>query len=228
MGRLLLLTLCSLLVGCSIPAVRDDGAVCVGGPEHTVFVVNHGWHTGLALSYPEARPYLPMIGDTFAGSSYLEIGWGDEGFYRSKEITIGLTLKAIFWPTDSVLHLVEVPIQPQNYFPESEVKRVRLGQPGFTRLMSYIQASFKVDAEGRAIELSEGNYGRRSRFYRAKGTYYLFNTCNSWTERALESGGMEASITPTLTASGVMSQIHSGMLLAGDCNAVVAARNPAQ
>ena len=58
------------------------------------------------------------------------MGWGDDGFYRSDKITTGVTLKALFWPTPSVLHVVGFNDAPESYFVESKVVRM----PSLTRL----------------------------------------------------------------------------------------------
>ena len=54
--------------------------------ERSVYVVNHGWHTGLILSY-ESLVGLPHIEETLGYSPYYEFGWGDADFYQTEQIT---------------------------------------------------------------------------------------------------------------------------------------------
>ena len=57
-------------------------------PIRTLYVVDHGWHSGLVVEREELQKHLPGLQ---AGSAkYLEIGWGEERFYQARETTIGL------------------------------------------------------------------------------------------------------------------------------------------
>ena len=45
-----------------------------------MYVINHGWHTGLILPY-ESLNEEPFIEDTLGYSPYYEFGSGDSDFY---------------------------------------------------------------------------------------------------------------------------------------------------
>ena len=64
--------------------------------------------------------------------------------------------------------------------------------------------------------MNHGIYGD-SQFYKAKGEFHIFNTCNKWTAKGLESAGMNISTTFKLTASSIMcllvSQKHSADIM---------------
>lgn len=47
---------------------------------------------------------------------YLEFGWGDKYFYQAENPTVGLGIKAILWSTKSVVHVVALPLRPDEYF----------------------------------------------------------------------------------------------------------------
>ena len=51
-----------------------------------------------------------------------------------------------------------------------------------------------------------GNWHKHSMFYLAEGEYSLFNTCNSWTAKALQAAGLP--IRTTLKAAGLMRQLQ--------------------
>lgn len=172
----------------------------------TVFAVSHGWHTGVIFDRAQARDYLPALEDDFSAAGYLEIGWGDEGFYQAKEITSGLTLKAIFWPTDSVLHVVAFDSDPQEYFAGSDLIAISLSQKGFERLIGAINGTFYLDERQQSLRLRKGIYGN-SRFYRAKGSYYALRTCNIWTAKVLRESGFPISTLYAVTAGNVMYQL---------------------
>ena len=55
----------------------------------------------------------------------------------------------------------------------------------------------------RSLPLVDHNH-RYSMFYLAEGDYSLFNTCNTWTSKALQAAGLP--IKTALRAGGVMRQ----------------------
>jgi hypothetical protein len=110
-----------------------------GAPTTEVFIVSHGYHAGIAvpraaLAEQASRRGLSALGyvaTRFADFDWLEIGWGDEGFYRyvptAESLTVALALRALFRPGNpSVLHVVGVKNDPREMFANSEVVRVGL------------------------------------------------------------------------------------------------------
>jgi len=80
---------------------------------HPVFVVSHGWHVGLILSASEVNQAVPDPLSRFGNAAFYEIGRGDKGFYQAQDITIGLTLQAMFWSKGAVLHVVAIDDIPE-------------------------------------------------------------------------------------------------------------------
>jgi len=208
MRRIFLVIILSLLFVCSTkPYVVKHNARTSSDKLKEIYVVSHGWHTGLIVSAKEIQSRIPRLKERFGDISYIEFGWGDKGFYNAKEITIGLTLMAIFWPTESVIHAVAVPNDVTNYFPNSEIENLYLTEAEHSSLLSFISNSFYKDQNGEIFELNNGIYGN-SQFYKSVGDYYLMNTCNNWTAKGLKSAGMDISPRFKLTASSVMDYIQ--------------------
>jgi len=171
---------------------------------HCVYVSNHDWHTGLVLSSKGLNNGLHFLKKRFVHADYFEIGWGDEGFYQSNEITTGITLQAIFWPTDSVVHVVAVSGDPRVYFENSELIELQLSHEEFDSLNRFIASSFAYRTDNEAVLLKKGIYGN-SQFYKGEGKYYLMNTCNTWTAKGLKSAGLQLNTSFKLTSDSVMS-----------------------
>ena len=136
----------------------------------------------------------------------MEFGWGDEGFYQAETVTVGLALQAIFWPSDTVMHVVAVPRDPVRYFPDSQVQVMALSAEGLGAMLGFMRDSFARDAQGRVLPLGPGLYGQ-SRFFRARGSYWALNTCNVWTAEALHASGYPIRVFGALTAESVMEQL---------------------
>src|SRR5512134_2361869 len=75
-------------------------------PVKPIYVINHGWHTGIAVRRADLPDGVRPEGADVADSEYVEVGWGDRAFYMAPEGTVGLALKAVFWPSPGVLHVV--------------------------------------------------------------------------------------------------------------------------
>lgn len=164
-------------------------------PAKTVYVYNNHWHTGFVLAVDDLPPAARKLLSRFAHDEFVEIGWGDEGFYRAPHATSGLALRAAFFSSGSVLHIVAVNPTPAVFYSVYDVDlyRLRLTSAGYQRLIDNLCATFRTDGAGQAIDLGPGLYGD-SRFYKARGHYSLFHTCNHWTADMLRAAGFP--ITP--------------------------------
>ena len=202
---LLPLLLCCLWGGC---AVSQNDLPKASEPARVIYVIGHGWHTGLVIKRADIPDGLWPEHNDFPQAIYVEVGWGDKEFYLAKEPTFGLALQAAVKSTGSVLHIVGFTPPPEAYFPYSDVLAVRLSLPGFEALSSFIHATYKRDAQGHTLPLGKGWYDD-SRFYLAEGRYHLFNTCNNWIARALQAAGAPINPASAMTAGNVLSQVRA-------------------
>lgn len=192
------LTLCALLLvtGCA----TSTGERAADG-EIPLYVVTHGWHTGLAMraadiDFARWRP-LPHS----ARAKYIEIGWGDRDYYPAPGFNLWYGFKALAWPTPSVLQVTGFNEPPARYFPASEVVELRLARAGFERLLAYITVSLEPDPAPIAPSLYASGA-----FYPSREKFHLFKTCNVWVARALREAGIE--VRSALTTEGLMSQLR--------------------
>jgi uncharacterized protein (TIGR02117 family) len=203
--------LCQLLIfsACALKpySVTPEFASGHRNPPVTIFVSDHGWHTGLIVPAREVNQRLPALEHRFGLVPYYEFGWGDAGFYQAKQVTTGLIWKAVIWPTDSVMHVVAVTRDPGAYFPDTEIVELTITREGLDGLIQYIVSSFAKDAEGSIRPVARGIYGD-SEFYQAEGKYFLTNTCNTWTAKGLKSSGMDIHATCKLTAGSIMRYLR--------------------
>jgi len=200
--------LLSLITGCSsLPNVVHVPENAPQAGHREIYVVNHGWHTGLVLPAKEIQARLPGLKKRFGNTPYIEFGWGDKSFYQTNEITIGLTFRAMFWSAGSVIHAVAVPADVIKFFPNSDVQKLCLSEAKIASLTEFIANSFAKNSQGEIVEQKNGIYGD-SQFYDGVGVYHLFNTCNKWTAKGLSSAGFDNSTALKLTAGSVMSYVH--------------------
>lgn len=183
-----------------------------------IFVVSHGYHSGIAISTAELAASaqrrgdtaLSLIADRFGGYPFIEFGWGEEGFYASvptvADIKVGLAVRALFWPGNkSVLHVVGLPDTPRKVFVSADIVRIGLTDASFARMLSALNATFAIsDDPARPEVLGRGLYGP-SLFFRANGAFHIFNVCNHWVADMLSAAG--------LPVSPVLDTVPPGLLL---------------
>lgn len=169
-----------------------------------VWVVNHGWHTGIVVRRRDLPENLWPQRD-FPEAEFLEVGWGERAFYMAPAGTSGMALRAALWPSASVLHVAGFAGPAERYFPASEIVEIALSRRGFEQLAAFLGEAYATDEAGGAIRLGPGQYPN-SVFYLARERYHLFRTCNVWTARALRSGGCPLTAFVSITARNVIDQ----------------------
>jgi len=178
----------------------------VYGDNKEIFVVNYGWHAGIILKVKDVNSSVWKIDSPFLQFKYIEVGWGDEDFYKSSDPSIWITLKAGVIPTSSVLHIRAINHYELNSFPKDKVAKLTISEKGFERLSLFIQNSFAKEND-KLIPLSKGLYPN-SLFYLSSKKYHIFNTCNIWSAEALRSAGLDITPFVSLTTDNLFSQIY--------------------
>ena len=197
---IVIIACCGCTAPVTLPFAPNDQASLT-----SIYLVSYGWHAGIVLKRADIRPDAWPAIDDFATADYLEVNWGDAAFYQAPGTPVGAALKAVLWPTPSVLHIVGFSGKVAQQYPLSQLIELRVSPQGFEHLLRHIAASFALDNTGRSQFLGPGLYGN-SRFYLSRESYHLFNTCNIWTARALNAAGLPISPWASLTARGLMRQ----------------------
>ncbi len=172
-----------------------------------IYVVSHGWHTGFIVPADNIQTRIPRLKARFGATPFIEFGWGDKGFYQAKEITTGLTLRALFWSPGSTIHAVAVPENVHGYFANSAIATVCLNDSEYAAFIGFIADSFYKTPQGEVLELRRGIYGD-SQFYEGVGRYSIFNTCNKWTAKGLQQAGLDIIPAFSLTAGSIMGYLQ--------------------
>ena len=170
-----------------------------------IYVINHGWHAGIAVRRADIPEGVWPEHRDIPASEYVEVGLGARDFYIAPEGTLWLALKAVFWPTPGVLHVVCVDGPVQQFFRQREIVEILVSDRGFHRLAVFIGDAYAKDGSGRTMVVGRGQYAN-SRFYVAREKYFLLKTCNTWTARALRSAGLPITSLYAVSAGNVMDQ----------------------
>jgi hypothetical protein len=206
MGRVVLqgaLVAATLLaaVACAGP-VKSLYPPRAGEPSRTVYVVNHGaLHTGLAVKRSDIPHGVWPAERDYSGFKYLEVGWGDDDGYR-KPLTASIALKALAGSRRTVLLADGFnTLRAKLGEPKFRVIAVELSAEGFTRLSRHVEQTYALDEAGRPIRLGKG-------WYRARGTYSAFHTCNTWVAEGLRQAGCPITPAWCLTPGPLLQQVR--------------------
>ena len=205
LGRWLAVALSvALLVGCQTAApIRDTGL-----RSRLIHVTSNGWHTAIVVPANALADSgaIPEAAD-FPDAAFLEFGWGDRVYYPAEKKTLGMALSAALAPTPAVMHVAGRRAPPDDDTGYESIP-LFLTEEGFRRLAATLAAEFERPAGGRAEPVSRGLYAH-SYFYRAHGEFHLFNTCNTWTARMLQTGGVALSPSGIVTADRLMARLRA-------------------
>lgn len=198
-----LLTVLLLVSACAGPEVKKAPRQERQMP---VYVVSHGWHTGIVIAGRNLSSELAFLDSYFDSANWYEFGWGDRKYYQAEEATAGLTLRAGLWPTAAVLHVTALPETPDTYFSRSRTIRLQMTETAHNQMSGAIAQYFMRNEQNKVIMTGEGLYGE-SLFFNAKGRFHVFNTCNTWVAKMLRKADMPIRVFATVTADSLMSQV---------------------
>ena len=173
----------------------------------TVFIVHDTWHAAIVIKKGDIPAVvLPELRD-FPSAEYLEFSWGDRDYFPAPDSGLGLALKAAFWSSGSILHVVEFKGAVQNAYPGAEIIEIPLSEEGFQRLVKFISDTFSRPHPPAPAEARPGLFSN-GRFYAAEGKFSLFRTCNTWVAEALSAAGLPIRPSHVITAGNLSDQLR--------------------
>lgn len=207
----IVLLLASWLAGCAasppLPPVDE------GPRDRLVFVISNGWHSGVVMSRTAvaATGLVPETAD-FPDSAFLEFGWGDRAYFPAREKTISMTFDAALTATPAVMHVAGLRRVRASDGSDTDIVPVPLTAGGFNNLVRTIAAEFERSGGGRALKVAP-DLAPNSHFYNARGTFHIFNTCNTWTARMMRAAGIDMAPAGIVTADDLMMALREALLL---------------
>jgi uncharacterized protein (TIGR02117 family) len=181
------------------PANSHNSQQNTDGKMVDVFVISNGVHADLVFPVKSIaidwRTTFPL--KDFAAPppdpTYIAIGWGDREFYLNtqtlSDLTAGRALGALAGGHRSLVHV--------NYLPDlafgKRLYKLPLSATQYSSLIAYVRSSLLVSPDGQSLVIAGRRYGPLDAFYEARGSYSLFNTCNTWIGRGLAQAGVKVS-----------------------------------
>ncbi len=157
--------------------------------QYTIFLVKQRWHTGIVIKVSEIDTTIwPEIND-FRNFDYVDAGWGDSAFYQNPNFNIEQAAMALFVPTASTLRIYGFNSSTKNFLKYYDAAvEIKINGLQLKQVCKYIHCAYYQGTDGKIIIYKE-EYRGRIKFYKAKGKYDIFNTCNTWIARGLNEIG---------------------------------------
>ena len=180
--------------------VRDE-ANC-----RAVIIAHDSWHAAIVLrkdDFPSG--ILPEL-DDFPAARFVEFSWGDKDYFPDPKSGFFMALKAAFWSSGSVLHVVGFEEEVKTFYPRAEIVELRLSAPAYDRLLGYISQSFSRP-EGKPRAQASSGLVPYSRFYPSTRKFSAVNTCNTWVAQAIETAGLPVAPGMVISAAQLAEQL---------------------
>lgn len=179
-------------------SVNNDFQTCNNNAIE-IFIKSNGVHTDIIVPYKnQSKDWSSLVNPSFTKSgvsttNYVSFGWGDKGFYLNTptwaELKLTTAINALFYMSSTAMHVTFY-----NRIEESiQCKKICIGKMEYIKLCNYIEDSFDR-INNSSILIPGASYGSHDLFYEAKGKYSLFNTCNTWANKALKSAGIKSCL----------------------------------
>ena len=201
MRRHLVALLAVWVAGCTVAPVP----VPVPDGDATIYVVGRGWHTDIGLAVDDPIGKLATLQQDFPGVRFMVFGFGERNYYMARE-TGSADMLAALLPGPSAILMTALRAPPPEAFADETVVALRVPRAGVARIAGLIWDAIEKAPDGSPVRLGEGPYPG-SRFYAGTETYDLLYTCNTWTARILQQGGIPISPAGVLFASQVMQPL---------------------
>lgn len=158
---------------------------------HNIYLSTNGVHLDIILPKELLSPTLLDGLNPNHLTQHLAFGWGDKDFYlntpRWEDLKASTAFKAMFLTSETLMHVSRYG-KARAHWVAVEVSPMQL-----EKINAYLENSF-ADMTSHTLWVAHKGYGNYDDFYRAKGSYSCFKTCNTWVNTAFKSSGMKACI----------------------------------
>lgn len=153
----------------------------------SIYVSSIGWHTGIVVPLEIFPESIWPEKHNYSEAAYLEIGWGDAQYFPNKNFNLWYALKAVFWPTPSVLLITPIYGKVESFYYNTNVAKIAVGGEQLNRLKKYLLEEFELNEKTELMPVTAGP--SNGHFFKGSSSYYFPKNSNVWIARALEKTG---------------------------------------
>jgi len=186
----LLIPIIYLIIALILTAITVDRKIEDQASNHIIYLGTNGVHLDIVLPKENVTPNLLSNLKINENDKYLSFGWGDENFYINTPTWGDLTFKnafqALFLKSSSLIHVTQYRKKHTDWV------AIKVNETELKNLNAYLQQTFKTNTNGMKIILENKGYTSTDNFYKSKGSYSCFKTCNSWVNIGFKKSGLRS------------------------------------
>ncbi|MFK8059053.1 MAG: DUF2459 domain-containing protein [Polaribacter sp.] len=189
---LFLIPITYVLISLILTSITIDREIDNGLLNKSIYLTTNGVHLDIIIPVKNIDSLLLSGIKKNKTEKYLSFGWGEENFYLNTptwaDLTFKNTFKALFLKSATLIHITRYKNKRLNWI------EIKVSESELQKLNNYLSNTFQVDKNGFKMILENRGYSYQDDFYRAKGSYSCFKTCNSWANKAFKESGLKASL----------------------------------
>lgn len=188
----LLIPIAYIIVALILTTITIDRKIENQVADKSIYLSTNGVHLDIVIPKENLDSML-LLGVKHDGNDhYLSFGWGDENFYLNTptwgDLTFNNAFRAVFLKGTTLMHITRYKGKSTDWV------EIKISESELEKLNAYLQHTFKIQANGMKIILENQGYSSRDDFYKAKGSFSCFKTCNSWVNRGFKESGLKSCL----------------------------------
>jgi uncharacterized protein (TIGR02117 family) len=184
-----------------------------GDPVVTVYVIDNGFHTNIAVPTEAIHAHGGLAGQALAqikAEPWTQIGWGDARFYIESGASAARVLdggRALFGPHNRSAVMFEPLAKPPPQLWSQGVASLTLSRAGLERMLARVDAAL-APRDGKVVVLPAQGWGE-ARFFESGEAFSLMHLCNHWTASLLHAAGLPTRPVLDTLSAGVMADVRA-------------------
>lgn len=181
-----------IVVSLILSSITVDRKENSGNLEKLIYLNTNGVHLDIVIPIKNVDS-LVLTGIKYnKPEKYLSFGWGDKNFYLNTpdftDLTISTAFKAMFLNSSTLMHVTRYKQKHSKWI------EIKVNESELQKINIYLQNTFKTNKNGMKIILENKGYSSKDDFYKSKGSYSCFKTCNSWVNIGFKESGLKSCL----------------------------------
>ncbi len=188
----LLIPVLYIVVSLILSSITVDRKIENQISEKSIYLSTNGVHLDVVIPKNNIDSLLLSGLKREPADNYLSFGWGDESFFINTPTWGDLTFKtaftAIFLKSPALMHITRYKSKRPDWV------EIKITETELKKLNTYLLDTFKTNENHTKVILENQGYTSKDDFYKAKGSYSCFNTCNSWVNTGFKESGLKSCL----------------------------------
>ena len=188
----LLIPITYFLISLVLMAITVDRKTDAKEYSKSIYLATNGVHLEIIIPKKNIDSLVLSGIKNNPNEDYLSFGWGDKNFYINTptwgDLTFSNGFQALFLKSSALLHITRYQEKQTNWV------EIKVSDSELQKLNTYLLNTFETKKDGTKTILKNKGHTLTDDFYKSKGSYSCFNTCNTWANRAFKESGLKSCL----------------------------------